>query len=231
MECDTILLTPAETVEAICRDFRQYPPQLMLFSGLIRIITQNRVKFIKEGRRPGFWVSQPRQRNMHWAEGRELVAYMCREISRSDMDLETLVQVCRRVFRAHAEVITEDGSRCIKIATGMEIFDCIQCGHCCRSLDYHTEITEADVRRWQDLGRDDILKWVGGRRKNGAASGYRIWITPGTSQVADICPFLTSVPGKNHWQCAIQNAKPQICRQYPATRKHGLMTGCRGFSA
>jgi Fe-S-cluster containining protein len=230
MQPDTIFLTQNQALEAVCRDFRQYPPQRLLFHGLIRLITRDRIKFIKEGNRDGFWISRAGRRNMKWIDDQDLAAYMCEAMGQAEMDMEALCDVCSRVFRTRAESLTgPDGTPGIRIPSGMETFECIQCGRCCRSLDYHTGVTDKDVVRWKSQGRDDILEWVAGIREDGSSTGYRIWITPGTSQVADVCPFLILKEGSNRWQCAIHDVKPGICREYPATRKHGLMTGCKGF--
>ncbi|OQY08333.1 MAG: hypothetical protein B6I22_00910 [Desulfobacteraceae bacterium 4572_123] len=43
------------------------------------------------------------------------------------------------------------------------------------------------------------------------------------------CPFLKKIPSENRRLCAIHDIKPAICRQYPVSRKHALITGCPGF--
>jgi Fe-S-cluster containining protein len=117
----------------------------------------------------------------------------------------------------------------VRIETGMEDFSCRQCGGCCTSLDYHHELTEEDVAQWERLGRTDILKWVRRIEGEGRHKAYRIWTVPGTTRLADVCPFLKKIPSENRWECLIHDVKPAICRQYPLTRKHGIMTGCPGF--
>jgi len=228
---NTIILTPAQAREAVCRDFRQYPPQLLLFSGLIRLVTQGRVKYARDNNRPGLWISTPSRRNMQWKEGRDLSDYMCTILNSAPLEPELMAAVCSRVFQTRAQaVVDENGYPAIHIPTGMETFHCTQCGQCCRILDYHAEVTKEDVARWRSQGRDDVLQWVAGVGTGSPATGYRIWVIPGTSRMAEVCPFLKQVDGQNRWQCAIHDVKPRICRQYPATRKHGLMTGCRGFA-
>jgi Fe-S-cluster containining protein len=72
--------------------------------------------------------------------------------------------------------------------------------------------------------------WVGVFDKKDSEPVYRIWMKPGTREFADSCPFLIQSPAeKQHWICRIHDVKPEICRQYPVSRKHGIMTGCRGF--
>ena len=80
-----------------------------------------------------------------------------------------------------------------------------------------------------DWGRDDVLKWVGVYRNDRNRTVYRIWTIPGTRRLASVCPFLEHEPTENHWLCQIHEVKPTICRNYPVSRKHALMTGCPGF--
>ena len=86
-----------------------------------------------------------------------------------------------------------------------------------------------DVQRWREQGRTDILKWAGTAADPSGQTVYRMWVSPGTCRVAEKCPFLIRVPHENRWKCGIQDTKPQICRSYPMSRKHALMTGCPGF--
>ena len=48
MENASIFLTTRETIQAIITDFRQYDPQIILFSGIIRLITNNRTHLKRE---------------------------------------------------------------------------------------------------------------------------------------------------------------------------------------
>jgi Fe-S-cluster containining protein len=36
------------------------------------------------------------------------------------------------------------------------------------------------------------------------------------------------LPDRNRYRCTIHDIRPTICRQYPGSRKHARMTGCRG---
>ena len=131
------------------------------------------------------------------------------------------------VNRKTAKKVT--GQPGIRVLTGMEDFACHQCGKCCQRLDYHNEITADDVAYWKQAGRSEILDWVGTFQKNDREALYRIWIKPGTRTFAETCPFLKKKPHENRWICLIHDVKPQICRQYPVSRKHAIMTGCPGF--
>ena len=229
---DSFFLSSAEAVEAVCIDLRRYDPQIILSCQIIRLVSSGRVVAKREGHRDGAWINVPGHRNMRWMEGPELLEYVCAEIEGVDLDLQLLSSICARVFHTRAWIDRDPktGQEGVRIETGMEDFSCQQCGQCCRSLDYHRELTTEDVAIWERLGRNDILKWV--RRvdgQEGRESAYRIWTVPGTTQLAEVCPFLKEIPSQNRWSCLIHEVKPGICRQYPLSRKHAIMTGCPGF--
>lgn len=228
---ETVFLTPDQALDSIQRDLRQYDPQIMLLCQIIRLISGGKTVVKRAPNGDGAWVSVPGRRNMLWLEGPELVEHVCEGLKAAEMSLESLASVCSRVFRERAFVDEhpETGQPGIRVETGMEGFHCRQCGRCCRSLDYRKEVTAEDVSRWRAMGRNDILDWVGIFKREGRETAYRIWIIPGTAKSAEVCPFLHHISSENRWICRIHDVKPAICRQYPATRKHALMTGCPGF--
>lgn len=231
MEKASIFLTTEEAVRAICIDFRQYDPQTMLFAELMRLISNNTVHLKREPGKTGAWIKRPGSPKMKWLDGQALKEFMCDAVSKTHWEPDQLAAVCSRVFQTRVQPVTDEntGETGMQIQTNMETYVCRQCGNCCRSLDYHSEVREADVQRWKQLDRHDILKWVEIADSRGATPTYRIWVSPKTGQAAEICPFLEKDPTSNRWQCRIHDVKPAICRQYPITRKHALMTGCPGF--
>jgi Fe-S-cluster containining protein len=230
-EKDSIFLTLEQAIEAVCLDFQQYEPQVLLFSEIISVLSKGDIIAKREMGKDGIWIGTPGQRKMRWMEGTELIDSMCDILSNSKPDPITLAAVCSRVFqtRAFPEKDPTSGQSGVRILTGMEDFTCLQCGKCCRTLDYHNEATANDVARWKQTGRNEILDWVGSFQKDGRETVYRIWIKPGTRTFAETCPFLQKMPHENRWICRIHDVKPQICRQYPVSRKHAIMTGCPGF--
>ncbi len=226
-----IFLTTREAIDAICIDFRQYDPQILLFSEVIRLITENRTHIKREPGEKGGWINQAGKSAMQWLEGPALVDYMCQAIGRTAWHPELLAAVCGRVFQTRAAPACdlETGAEGICIETDMQDYVCRQCGHCCRTLDYHYEVTTEDVALWIKKGRTDILQWVDEIACNGQRQGYRIWVSPETRRLAEICPFLSKDPSSARWECKIHDVKPAICRQYPLSRKHAMATGCRGF--
>jgi Fe-S-cluster containining protein len=168
---------------------------------------------------------------MRWVDAKELIDYVCALLQKTDFPMDRLASICARVFqtRALAEKDPGSGQAGIRIETGMESFTCKQCGQCCLSLDYQDQLNEEDVEKWRRLGRSDILEWVGVFKDKDGVKTYRIWMTPGGRELSDKCPFLVKDPSSKRWKCRIHAIKPGICRQYPVSRKHALMTGCPGF--
>ena len=228
---DAIFLTMDQAVAAVCTDFRQYAPQTLLFCEVIRLVFGADMAVRRETGKNGVWIRPVGRRRMQWMDGTQLARYLRDALGQVDWQPELLAAVCGRVFQTRAAAAVDPGSgiRGIRIETGMEAFRCRQCGQCCRSLNYQDALTAADVDAWRRLGRTDILEFVGVFERKGHPDAYRIWLTPGTRQLADRCPFLKKVPEKNRWTCRIHDVKPGICRQYPVSRKHARMTGCPGF--
>jgi Fe-S-cluster containining protein len=231
MGSNAIFLTMEEAIDAIIIDFRQYRPQILLFCSVISLISGNEIRFQRETGKEGVWINQRRRTNMRWMEGAELVEYMCTAIRKTHWTVEMLAAACSRVFQSRAMPGTDPETGCegLEIETQMDSFECRQCGCCCRSLDYHHEVVAEDVEMWRSLGRNDILRWVETVPRKDETVGYRVWVVPETRELAPICPFLKKDPASNCWGCTIHPVKPQICRNYPVSRKHAVMTGCHGF--
>ena len=231
LEKESILLTMEQAMTAVCLDFRQYDPQILLFSEIIAVISGGKIAARRETGKNGIWIRRPDERKMRWFEGIELIETLCALIFKIRPDPVLMAAICARVFqtRAFPDKDPTTGRPGIRILTGMEGFACRQCGECCRMLDYHKEVTAADVASWEQMGRSDILDWVGVFQMADQEAVYRIWITPGTRTFAATCPFLHKLPHDDRWNCRIHDVKPQICRQYPVSRKHAIMTGCPGF--
>ncbi len=231
MEKESIFLTTREAVQAVIADFRQYPPQLILFSGIIGLITDNRIRLKLVPGKEGAWINRPERPHMKWLNGPETVNVMCDRMLDTPWNPDLLAQVCSRVFQARAAPETEadTGKTGVRILTHMEDFNCRQCGFCCRFLEYQDEVTAEDVALWKAAGRKDILKWVKEIRLADQGPRFRAWIDPVTGKPADTCPFLRKEIQSGRWHCRIHRVKPAICRQFPLNRKHAAMSGCEGF--
>jgi Fe-S-cluster containining protein len=95
--------------------------------------------------------------------------------------------------------------------SGAAAHGCLCCGDCCEQFGGHLHASKADLERWRRLGRTDLLRRVSG-------IGW-IWLDPETGALEERCPFLERV-GPDRRVCAIQDVKPDMCRDYP-TLAHG----------
>ncbi len=234
-EKERIFLTREEALSAILTDLRQYRPQKGLFMNLCADVFGRDTLVVDDHRREGLWMSssRSRSRSMRYVSILDLRERLCREIEHARPSSESLANLCGRVFDTAAFSGGKNGNGARKtgvwLETGMETFACRQCGRCCRKLDYRRELSFEDYEVWKRLGRTDILERVKVYRRNGSITAFGIWSEPGTDRFSDLCPWLRELPKKERWICGIHEVKPEICRQYPGSRKHGKMTGCPGF--
>jgi Fe-S-cluster containining protein len=225
-----IFLSRKEILAAIRADFHQYAPQTLLFLELFPLVFGERAVISGTSYGEHLWMAE-RGQKMFQISPLDLGIRLCDELEQTRPPLEVLAAVCRRVFRTVAQPGGSDrsGEPGIWLLTDMEDFSCRQCGHCCRNLDYYDQLTEADYNRWQELGRTDILKTVRRVKMANDTFAYRMWERTGSGQTVSPCPWLHKIPTQNRWDCRIHEVRPEICRQYPGSRKHAEMTGCPGF--
>ena len=101
-----------------------------------------------------------------------------------------------------------------KFGVGTEtVSGCRACGCCCDAFGGVLHASQADLKRWKELGREDLLAHAG-------ETGW-LWLDPETGQRLQRCPFL-SRNSESQALCAIHEIKPDICRAYPteATDRH-----------
>lgn len=227
---ERIFMTRGEVLAAIRADFDQYAPQTALFLELFPLVFGERAVISGTARDERLWMSE-RGAKMVSIRPRDLGLRICRELERTGPSLDVLGAVCRRVFRTAVQPGKSDrsGESGLWLFTGMEAFTCRQCGHCCRRLDYYDQLSEADCNRWQALGRSDILQKVRCIRQADGTFAYRMWQRRSAGETDSPCPWLHKIPSQNRWECRIHDVRPEICRQYPGSRKHAEMTGCPGF--
>jgi Fe-S-cluster containining protein len=228
---ETLFLTCKEAVEAIRTDFTQYGPQKPLFNELCRVVLGEASGVVKDTGGAGVWLPIGAGRRMRYLDYTELGDHLCNRLETDSPSPDLLAAVCRRVFRTDARPgRSEAGVEGIWIATDMDAFVCRQCGHCCRTLTFHTECSTTEYKKWEMLGRTDITDRVACVRRGNTLISCQIWVTPGTREYVDGCPWLHKIPDQNRYTCTIHDIRPAICRQYPVTRKHAEMTRCIGFS-
>lgn len=230
---ETIFLTRKEALRAIQIDFQQYAPQMKIWREISPMVLGEETRLIEESHARQLWLVSGRNRRLRPIEKHNLGTLLVRELEHSAISLGRLAVICGKIFQTKVRSgPSEDGRELgLHLETGMEAFNCKKCGKCCRNLDYSDQFTRQDYQNLKRLGREDLLEWVRPIRKNNGPTAYRIWVPPGSLAVAAACPWLHSIDSQGRqWQCAIHDAKPEVCRQYPGTRKHAIMTGCPGFN-
>lgn len=84
---------------------------------------------------------------------------------------------------------------------------CHQCGVCCH-VDMTAYVTEEDIRRWKNEGRDDIIAHF--------TDNNVIWIGDHfirkTGQAVSICFYLNR--NGSSFFCEIHPTRPMVCRNY-----------------
>lgn len=227
-----IFLNYAEALRAIRFDLEQYDPQPILLRQLAQLIFSDDMVFSQDKQKSGLWIKLNHRKKFRLVQYDQLPAYLCTFLEDRQPPLEQLAKICGCVFQEHSYPGSQLSGKVqgIFVETGLENFKCRQCGQCCRFLEYHRELTHEDYLLWQRLERNDILERVKVLREKGRIVAYRIWIDPVTHRTADCCPWLTRDSEHNRYICQIYDVRPDICRQYPGSRKHARMTGCRSFS-
>ena len=84
---------------------------------------------------------------------------------------------------------------------------CLACGYCCEVFGGYLHASDADIERWRQLGRKDLLALVG-------PYGW-IWVDPENGRRGTPCPFLKRLEC-GEARCAIHDIKPDMCREYPS---------------
>ena len=223
-----LFLTRTEALEAIRIDFAQYAPQARLFCNLVPQVFGQDALVSPGPATDEFWIRPRRTGALQRVTGRQLGDLLLERLAVDPPPLASLASICYQVFQARTVPGSQQECRGLWVETGMEAFSCRQCGRCCRALQFRDTGTAEDFRRLSRLGRDDILAWMVPVRREGRIVSCRLWLDPATGRFAEACPWLVeTVPDR--FACRIHDVRPEICRQYPGTRKHAEMTGCIGF--
>jgi Fe-S-cluster containining protein len=232
IEKHTIFLNYAEALRAIQNDLEQYPPQPLLLRHLAQLILGEKSLISENKHRTGLWIAAGEKGKCRLITYDQMPEHLCSVLSNKQLSYDVLAKICGCVFqeRAYTGVQFSGKEKGIWVETGMEDFKCLQCGQCCRFLDYHKELNHEDYFFWQSLGRADIMKRVGVIKRAGEIVAYRMWIDPVTNQISEGCPWLIRDSENNRYICRIHDVRPKICRQYPGSRKHARMTGCNAFN-
>jgi len=111
-------------------------------------------------------------------------------------------------------------------------FNCHSCGHCCLTLidAYNGCVSDADMARWREQGRTDLLAWVETLDLGPGNQLHTAWINPETGDDVERCPWLLDKTDAKGYLCGIEPTKPDHCRAYPEHQRHAITTGCQGHS-
>ncbi len=111
-------------------------------------------------------------------------------------------------------------------------FHCHECGHCCLHLvdAYQGCVSDADIQRWQQEGRDDLLQWIETLDLGPGNQLHTIWIDPETGDDVERCPWVLDKIDGSGYLCGINNVKPEHCRNFPEHQNHAEATGCPGYT-
>lgn len=228
---EKLFLSFDEALESVKMAFVQYPSQLNLLAVIWPMVFGDGAYILRKAGNSTVWAKISAKTKLFPCSENDLKHRIVDRLKRLPPDLQQLAGICSRVFGAHVTAgpgPEPDLTPGVWVHTDMADFVCTQCGRCCRTLNYHDGCSGSDYQRWKDLGRTDILDWVGTIRQNGQVTACRIWVVPGTNDFAETCPWLALSPDQNRYVCTIHDVRPTICRQYPGSRKHARMTGCRG---
>ncbi len=231
-EKDGLFLSTQEAVQAVNIALSRYSSQFNLIANVWPLVFGRDAYVIRDSTPRLFWVKTSSRSKLVSADEDDLKRLMMERLKRSPPSLSKLATICRQVFGTPTHHVSDPSAAekpaGIWIKTDMADFQCIRCGQCCQTLNYHDGCSLEDYRRWQELGRDDILAWVGTVRQNEVVITCRIWIEPGTNHYAEVCPWLKQIDQSGRTLCTIHTVRPTVCRQYPGTRKHARLTGCQG---
>ncbi|MFO7753619.1 MAG: YkgJ family cysteine cluster protein [Desulfobacteraceae bacterium] len=231
MDTETrVFLTPHQAVEAISLDFARYGPQPELFFKMVPIVLPGRVIILDRATGPDAWLRIGPKNRIRPVAPPDLGQLLLKSLKENPPALKDLLAICRLVFETSVTSDRDAATGCplLRVESDMERFICARCGGCCRDLGFSDQCFETDVQRWRALGRDDIIARVGCSQGKDGAAKYRIWIDPESGTLSEICPWLSESEKGGQYYCRIQDIKPDICREYPFTRKHARMTGCNG---
>ncbi len=226
-----LFLTVEQALESVRMAFVQYPFQFNLLSTIWPMVFGKDAYIQQDQHNQSAWAKISGKDKLVHCTADDLKARIVAQLRRSFPSPEDLARICTMVFGTNVCVTggeSPDSPAGVWFHTDMADFICKRCGHCCRTLDYRDGCTLDDYRWWRELGRTDILQWVGTVREHGRVVACRIWMVPGTNRFAEGCPWLKRDADQNRFICTIHDLRPTICRQYPGSRKHARLTGCRG---
>jgi Fe-S-cluster containining protein len=94
---------------------------------------------------------------------------------------------------------------------------CNQCGKCCTKYSYGgLSATASEIEMWE-IFRPDIFDYV---------DNDKIWVSPVTGELLEICPWLRKVSNQNKFSCDIYEDRPADCKSYPVSISQMVVDEC-----
>ena len=89
-------------------------------------------------------------------------------------------------------------------------FNCRCCGQCCLTLidAYNGCVSDEDLKRWRQSGRDDILAWVKTLDLGTTNKLHTAWVDPESGDDVERCPWLIDRLNQKGHLCGIEEIKP-----------------------
>ena len=85
--------------------------------------------------------------------------------------------------------------------------ECNSCGKCCiKYSNGQLSASPEEIEYW-DLFRPDIAEYV---------SNSKIWMSPKTGELIELCPWLKKSADSNVYLCDIYHDRPDDCKFYPS---------------
>jgi Fe-S-cluster containining protein len=99
----------------------------------------------------------------------------------------------------------------------VNIKECNSCGKCCVKYSNGQLSASADEIEYWDVFRPEIAEYV---------SDGKIWMSPETSKLIELCPWLKKAPDSTVYTCDIYYDRPEDCRFYPVTITEMIRDEC-----
>ncbi|MEB8434493.1 YkgJ family cysteine cluster protein [Cocleimonas sp. KMM 6892] len=95
--------------------------------------------------------------------------------------------------------------------------ECNSCGKCCIKYSNGQLSASPDEIEYWEVFRPDIAEYV---------ANSKIWTSPETGKLIELCPWLRKAPDSNVYTCDIYFDRPEDCRYYPSTITEMIKDGC-----
>jgi len=100
--------------------------------------------------------------------------------------------------------------------------ECNSCGKCCIKYSNGQLSASAEEVEYWNVFRPEIAEYV---------SNGKIWMSPDTSKLIELCPWLRREADSKIYTCAIYHDRPDDCKFYPVTIAEMIRDECEMLEA